>query len=1156
MITTSRFAGAITRLAGFLVAAVVLSACGGGGASNLGNPGNPGGGGGPPQPGSDASLDSLAIAPGTLSPLFDSQVVTYTANVASDVASIGVTATPGDAAATMSFNGTPLSAGAPGATVALVAGTNRLALLVTAEDGTTTRTYTVDVTREAPPVAASDVTLQLLVLDTGGAPVEGALARADGRDGSSTTDEDGRTTIVTPASDGVVLRLSRSGFVDQMVRVDLADGADASTPLRVGMVPRAAVQRFAADQAVTLSGADGLRVALPAHAFVDEDGNPVSGEIDAYLTPLDISTDAGLGAFPGGYAAIGPAEASGSLVTLGVADFTFEQGGQRLQLAPGVTASIDVPIYVTQNLDGSTWQVNDPVPLWRLDEADAVWRFEGDGLVVASPGSPAGRALRGDAGHFSWWNADLFVSGMGASSSTSGVYESFLEPRLHCDEIGGSCDAILAGQEGAWVQATILGINGPRRSMSRWVPFDPEAAVDPISIPTQVDIGVDAAAGDGYYAIASVTPSPVRSTTAGELIVADVLLQPRHQVNGGLFAPGERLRGYMAVLDEVHTYRFEGRAGRVFRLRGYPAANIDSGPGISSDLGATVRLFRGDDLLAEASFDATGAAEIEVDLPANGEYRVTFTADGKVPGYYVATTAMVFRAASAGGNVAFPAYSASHGTGLYVIGDDGSSYVRLSPAGSSTTCLGPSTASGTCRGGSTAPLSMRGDIQMPGWLPGDFQQLRTGEVVYLSSHDRPGFADLFVLDPAAPELATRLSGAEIAGVDGLQVVGFRTASERPGRIVYKVLPVGPDSNAVLGALYVVESANPETTRRAIPLFEGRDSQRYELSADGRWVVYVSRSPDTGTITGDLYAVDLDAPASAPVPVNPPLDYANGEQMGSFAISPDSRHVVFSVVERVDASTTRRQVYLADLLAPDSPPRRLSLTTHTRTMEVRFAPDGSQVIYRHAGTSNLQQGGALYVVDLTNPANPGAPVNLNAQIGLSSGSWQVSPAGDRVIQMLTGSVHGLSLSNPGAAAVELLRLPATLRLRDWPVFTGNGDGMLLRTQNADPGNWPFGLIHQRIGDAVDGYRTLLDGAEFDLDTSSGVRQVAVSPDGTQAIVLIGTSSASGQPQILSVPISGETQPVELVPFEDAAAGLRLRIVDFESERRYQFLMLQR
>jgi len=1150
MILSSRLVSAAARATRLFLTITVLSACGGGGSSqpvdeavSLPPP--------PALPGVDASLSSLTISPGTLTPSFDPETEAYTASVGSEVASVDVAATPKDAAATLLLDGTALTAGAAGRQVAIAAGDNPIELMVTAEDGTTTRTYTVNVTRAALPPATGDVDLQLLVLDTEGAPVEGALVTADGRDGDGTTNDDGRTNIVAPATDGVVLRLSRSGFIDQMVRVDLAGGASASTPLQVGMVRRAAAQRFAADQAVTLAGADGLRVVLPADAFVDADGNPVSGSIDAYLTPLDISTDAGLNAFPGGYAARGAADTPGSLITLGVADFTFEQGGQRLQLAPGVIASIDIPIYVTQNLDGSDWQENDLVPLWLLDDTDAVWRFEGDGIIVAAPGSPAGFALRGDARHFSWWNADLFVSAAGSSGSAGGVFESFLEPRLHCGQLDVGCDMVLAGQEGAWVQATILGLDGPRRSMSRWVPFSADEAVELISIPTQVNIGVGAAVGDGYYAIASVTPSPVRSEIAAEVIVADVLLQPRHQVNDGLFIPGERLRGFMAEQDEVHTYRFEGLAGRVFRLRGYPAADIGSGPGITSDLGATVRVFRGDDLLAEALFDASAAAEIEVNLPADGEYRVTFTADGKVPGFYVATTAMPFPRADAAGSVAFPASSATFGIGLYRMAEGGS-FVRLSPAGTATTCLGPS-GSTNCRGGSTAPLNMRGDNVAPGWLPGDFQQLDTGEIVYLSSHDRAGFADLFVLDPAEPELTIRLSGAEIAGPGGLQVAGFRTAPGRPGRIVYKVLPVGSDSNAVLGALYVVESANPESTRRAIPLFEGRDTQRYELSADGRWVVYLSRSPDTRTITGDLYAVDLDAPASTPVSVNPPLDYADGEQMGSFAISPDSRHVAYSVVERVDASTTRRQAYLADLLDPGSPPTRLSLTSHTRTMEVRFAPDGSQVVYRNAGTGNLQQGGQLWVVDLADPSNPGAPVSLNAQIGLDSGSWQVSPAGDRVIQTLTSSVYGLSLSNPGARA-ELLRLPASLRLRNWPVFTGNGDGMLLQIQSTVAGNWPYGLIHQRIGDPVDGYRVLLDGdVEFEAGISDGVVQVAVSPDDTQAIVLIGTSVVTGEQQILSVPIDGETPPVELVPFRDEAQSLELRVRG--GDRRYQFLLLQ-
>ena len=836
---------------------------------------------------SDATLASLTLSAGVLAPAFAPGTVNYAATVDMAVESVQLTAQPADAAATLELDGVPLTAGAASEPVALAVGGTIVSITVTAENGVDTRSYEVEIFRDEAAPASS--TVQLLVLDTGGAPVTAAQVTADGLPGNARTDSEGRAIITAPAIEGAVLRLTKSGFIDQLVRLDLSAGSDPASPLRVGMVARAVAQGFAADQPATLTGVDGARVELPANAFVDAHGNSVSGQIDAFITPLDVSDDTSLAAFPGGFDARGPAGAPGSLLTLGVADVTFEQGGQQLQLALGVIAAIEVPIYVTEDASGNLLQVNDLIPLWELDEADGVWNWEGDALVVASAGSPTGLALRGDARHFSWWNADIFVGRITELGAV--VFESAVLPTLYCDEIGTACDSGPVPGDGAWVTATILRLTDrPRFSTNRWVPFG-GGAVEPITIPITFDIDIRAAVADGYYAVASVSPSPVRSNVGGEIIEVDVLLQRRYLVNDGLFVPGERLRGYLEVLEEEHTYRFQGRAGRVFRLRGYPAADAGSGPGITSDLGATVRVWRNDELLAEALFDATTFAEIDVTLPADGEYRVTFTADGKVPGFYVATTALLFAQAQAGGTVAFPARSALFGIGLHTMNEAGDGFVRLTPPGITTTCLSPPTSFTSC-----GPLSQsltqsgRGDGYAPGFRPGFFREPAPGQILYVSDHDRPGFADLFTLRLAEPGLATRLSGPEVAGPEGFGVVDFRTIEGRPERVIYKVTEQSSSLAAFSeGVLYVVNPAQPEQ-RRALPRFDQRPVLEYEVSNDGRWIVYKGREPDISLVTGDLYAVDLDNPGAQPKPVNPPLGFVGGERMGSFAISPDSRRV--------------------------------------------------------------------------------------------------------------------------------------------------------------------------------------------------------------------------------------------------------------------------
>jgi len=89
----------------------------------------------------DATLKSLTVSNGDLSPAFAASVIEYTVNVANDVTAITVTGVANHAEARVDGNVTGKT---------LVVGNNTVAITVTAEDGTTTKTYTVTVVRAAP----------------------------------------------------------------------------------------------------------------------------------------------------------------------------------------------------------------------------------------------------------------------------------------------------------------------------------------------------------------------------------------------------------------------------------------------------------------------------------------------------------------------------------------------------------------------------------------------------------------------------------------------------------------------------------------------------------------------------------------------------------------------------------------------------------------------------------------------------------------------------------------------------------------------------------------------------------------------------------------------------------------------------------------------
>lgn len=102
-----------------------------------------------PAPSNDATLSALSLGSLTLDPVFASATTTYTTTTTNTTNT--VTATPSDAGAEIKITNKGTTGGAveiPNGTAATwQAGTNTLTITVTAADGTTTKAYTVTVTK-------------------------------------------------------------------------------------------------------------------------------------------------------------------------------------------------------------------------------------------------------------------------------------------------------------------------------------------------------------------------------------------------------------------------------------------------------------------------------------------------------------------------------------------------------------------------------------------------------------------------------------------------------------------------------------------------------------------------------------------------------------------------------------------------------------------------------------------------------------------------------------------------------------------------------------------------------------------------------------------------------------------------------------------------
>ena len=209
----------------------------------------------------DATLSALSLSGMTLSPAFASGTVEYTASVGHGVTATTVTASVARTGANASVEVTPEDADdqTVGDQVALAVGETTISVAVTAEDGDTTRTYTVTVTR----FGAADASLSSLSLS--GVTLSPAFASGTTAYTASVANSVTETTVMASASDAnASVDVKLNGLVDQ----------DGVTPLAVGSGNVIAV---------VVTGQDGVTTQTYTVAVTR------AGSADASLSALSLS---------------------------------------------------------------------------------------------------------------------------------------------------------------------------------------------------------------------------------------------------------------------------------------------------------------------------------------------------------------------------------------------------------------------------------------------------------------------------------------------------------------------------------------------------------------------------------------------------------------------------------------------------------------------------------------------------------------------------------------------------------------------------------------------------------------------------------------------------------------------------------------------------
>ncbi len=224
----------------------------------------------------DANLLDLEVSNGALSPAFDPATLLYTDNVPSGTTSVSVAPLADDPDAAVLVNGVPVAPGQPSNLIPVSTGPNSIAILVTAPDGVTTKTYTVNVivAMSLPPVITdlscdnnpslinSTVNFSFTATDADTATLGYSLTFGDGSPAVTGQFAQGSTVVTSHV-------FTSYYAVGTTVSLNVTDGGSTVTQTLLQVVPAPAsgaadVGNAALTQAPIVSPLDGLGVSVKA----------------------------------------------------------------------------------------------------------------------------------------------------------------------------------------------------------------------------------------------------------------------------------------------------------------------------------------------------------------------------------------------------------------------------------------------------------------------------------------------------------------------------------------------------------------------------------------------------------------------------------------------------------------------------------------------------------------------------------------------------------------------------------------------------------------------------------------------------------------------------------------------------------------------------
>ncbi len=145
-----------------------------------------------------------------------------------------------------------------------------------------------------------------------------------------------------------------------------------------------------------------LQVEIPPQAFVDGEGDVVTGEIQLSMTAPDVGVTGTAGA-PGDFWGVTADGETMGLASFGFFELVAEQDGEELNLAEGVT--VPTSYTMSEHLPETQMELlGDQMDFWWWNPDEAIWEYESTADVVTD--AKGVRTMSVDLPHFSSWNYD------------------------------------------------------------------------------------------------------------------------------------------------------------------------------------------------------------------------------------------------------------------------------------------------------------------------------------------------------------------------------------------------------------------------------------------------------------------------------------------------------------------------------------------------------------------------------------------------------------------------------------------------------------------------------------------------------------------------------------------------------------------------------